>query len=149
MLGAVLRHLLCELVVHVFLDTHRCFFFLRGIAPNNFSLNRTCCWECLHDGLRLKPNNGFSNHRVKHSTRAVPRLCSFFELQAEKRNAVLIHRLPVFTARDVVVDVARQITCQTLKRALIHLFGEVGVKLFFGFFFSKRKYGFAVYANSH
>ena len=50
-LRAVLRHLLGELVVHVFLDTHRRFFFLWRFFTNDLCTYRPFGWEGLHDGV--------------------------------------------------------------------------------------------------
>ena len=80
-LRAVLRHLLGKLIVHVFLNTHRRFFFLGRFFADDLGTARSFSWEGLHDGVGLEAYYCFCNHRMEYSACAVPWLCAFLELE--------------------------------------------------------------------
>ena len=74
MLWAVLHHDVCQLVVHVFLDTISRFFLVLSDLAKNLSLHRARWRECFTHRLGLEAYRRFSQYGGIHATRIIPRL---------------------------------------------------------------------------
>ena len=129
MLWPVLSHHFSELVVHVFTNSCRCFFFGGCIFAQNLCLHRACGWERLHDAFGLEAHNGLCQHGVKHTTRALPRLRTIFVLQAQQLQAVYIRMNPLFAVTDVFGKVLHELTAQRVQCTGVHELSQVLVKV--------------------
>ena len=78
MLWAILHHDVCQLVVHVFLDTISRFFLLLSYLANDLSLDRASGRERFTHCLGLEADCRFSQHCGVHATRIIPRLGALF-----------------------------------------------------------------------
>ena len=83
MLWAVLHHDVCQLVVHVFLDTISRFFLLLSHLANDLSLDRASRRERFTHRLGLEADRRFSQYCGIHTTRIVPRLGALFVTEAQ------------------------------------------------------------------
>ena len=128
MLRPELTHHFCQLVVHVELDTHSGFLFLRGLLAQNFGTYRALRGEGLRDRLRLEAHNRLGNHRVEHARRAVPRFCALLVLEAQQLQPFCVGFLPVLAGVLVVLDVPCQVPGQGLQGRLVHLLGQVVIE---------------------
>ena len=95
MLRAELAHHVCQLVVHVGLDTAGSFLLLGGLFANDLGADRPLRRESLGDRLTLKSYNGLGNHGVEHARRAVPRLRALLDLQAQQLQTLGVGFLPL------------------------------------------------------
>ena len=139
MFSAVLRHDFRQLVVHVVFNVRRNFFHLWRFFADEFATHRPLGWERLGDCLSLEAHNGFCNHWVEHTTRAVPRFCAFFYLETEEFQTINVCLLPILAAILVVVNVRHQVSSQRLQGTAFYVLGQVIVKAFFVVIFSGRE----------
>ena len=130
MLWPILRHLLQNLVVHVFLNPGGCRFRILGRCPHNGSLDRTCSRERLCNHLRLEPNSRFCQHCGVNATRSTPRLCTLVVLHTQDLKAFHISVNPVLTGVDISIHQCQQVTCKGSQLALVHELSEVIPKVF-------------------
>ena len=128
MLWPELTHHLCQLVVHVELDTHGGFLFLRGLLAQDFGTHRALRGEGLRDRLRLEAHNRFGNHRVEHARRAVPGFCALLVLETQQFQPFCVGFLPVLAGVLVVLNVPAQVPGHGVQGRLVHLLGQVDVE---------------------
>ena len=70
---------------------------------------------------------------MEHAGRAVPRLCALLDLQAQQFQALGVGFFPFLARVAVVLNVARQVTGHRLNGTLVHLFGQIDVKVVLSF----------------
>ena len=129
-LGAVLRHLFRELVVHVLAHALRSFFLELVDRTDDFGLDRALRRERFNDGLALEADGRFGQHGGEHPAGTLPRLGALFVLHAQHFKAFDVHLDPLFAGVRVGLHQLNQLACEFLQLALVHVFGQVGTELF-------------------
>ena len=96
MLGAVLRHGIGELVVHILLHPGSGFFLRRGLTAYDFGPHRPCSGERRHHGLGLEFHQRLSQQGVIHPTRTLPGFAALLDLEPQQLQPIDVCLYPVF-----------------------------------------------------
>ena len=130
MFRPILWHLLCELVVHVITNSFGSLFLELVDGPNNFCFDRAFGRKSFNNRLRLKSDSRLSQDSWENTASTIPRLCALLILHAKNIKALNVHLSPVFATCHVGFDQLNQLGCNRLKLAVIHMLGQVCIKLY-------------------